>query len=61
MSNNFRIKPDEAIVMIGTTPFDMKFYNYMIYPIDRSDDPERRLLFAGLGYMDQDKCGARFS
>lgn len=49
MCNNFRIRPDEAIVMIGTTPSDMKFYNYMIYLIDRSYDSERRLLFAGLG------------
>jgi len=49
MCNNFRIRADEAIVMIGTTPSDMKFYNYMIYLIDRSYGPERRLLFAGLG------------
>ena len=49
MCNNFRIRPDEAIVMIGTTPSDMKFYNYMVYLIDRSYGSESRLLFAGLG------------
>lgn len=49
MSRNFRLKPDEAVLMIGKTPSGVLFYNYPSFMIYRTVGSERAIIFAGLG------------
>lgn len=48
-SRNFKLRPDEALVLIGKTPTDVMFYNYPTFMVYRTVDSERQILFAGLG------------
>ena len=48
---NYRLRPDEAIVMVGRTPPACSYFSYRSYLFDRffPDAGERRVVFASMG------------
>ncbi len=47
-SRNFRLNPDEAVIMIGQTPPEVKFFSYPSDLIYRTIDGVRTWIFGGL-------------
>jgi hypothetical protein len=48
-SRSVRIKPDEAVLMIGQTPPEVKFFSYPTDIIYRTFDSTRTWIFGGIG------------
>jgi hypothetical protein len=44
----FRMRPDEALVLVGRTPPECKYYSYSGYLMDRVYGNERRVVFADM-------------